>query len=85
MGTIVVGTTGGGGNEFLWTGETGMVVADPEAGRYSPDDFLNGIMDAMRTLRGDAGMRSKIWQQAAAWAKRYTPEATTAELLEALK
>lgn len=84
MGTIVCGTTGGGGVEFMFGGETAMVVADPEAARYTTKDFLDGIMDAMRQLRGDAGLRSKIWQQARSWSGRYTPEVTTKELLEAL-
>lgn len=82
MGTIVVGTTGGGGLEFLFHRETAMVVADPEAGHYSTDDFLNGIMEQMNILRADAGMRSKIWQQASSWSQRYTAENTTKELLE---
>lgn len=84
MGTIVVGTTGGGGNEFLFDRETAMVSADPEAGHCSTDDFLGEVMRHLNTLRGDANLRSKMWLQAHNWSLRYTAEATTKELLEVL-
>ena len=84
-GTIPVGTTGGGGNEFFWNRETGMVVQDPATGGYGASEFISGIMDALRTLREDANLRNKIWLQARAWSLRYTAEATTQELKEIFK
>ena len=83
-GTIVVGTTGGGGNEFmLGKDETAVVVQDPENGRYgSSEEFINRIMEEMNRLREDAGLRSRLWTQALDWSKRYTAEATKQELRE---
>lgn len=81
-GTIVTGTTGGGGNEFQFDHETAMVVPDPEVGRYSEDVFISGIMEKLRQLRDSPDLRSHIWQQAHEWSLKYTAEATTKELLE---
>jgi len=80
MGTIVVGTTGQGGNEFMFHRETALVVQDPETGRYPVQEYLSAILEQMVLLRGDADLRSKMWQQAYAWSQRYTAEATRAEL-----
>ena len=85
MGTIVCGTTGGGGNEFMFDLQTAMVVQDPENGHYhDPLEFVNRIMEKMRILRGDAALREKIWKQAYEWSKRYTAEATLEELKQVL-
>lgn len=80
-GTIVVGTTGGGGNEFMWNSETARVVQDPKVGRYSEADFIEGIMAGLRELRSDPETRERIWKQGHEWSLRYTAEATTKELL----
>ncbi len=85
MGTVVCGTTGYGGNEFMFHKETAMVVQDPENGHYhDPLEFVNRIMEQMRILRGDAVLREKLWRQAEAWSKRYTAEATLEELKQVL-
>lgn len=80
-GAIVVGTTGGGGQEFMFHRETAMAVADPQHGHYLTEDFLNGIVDNLNALRADQNLRSRIWQQAHNWSLRYTAEATTQELI----
>ena len=80
-GTIVVGTTGGGGNEFCFHQETAMVVQDPDSGHYGdPDEFVRRIMAQMLILRGDDNLRSRLWTQAHAWVQRYTAQATSEEL-----
>jgi len=80
-GTIVVGTTGGGGNEFMQNGETAVCVQDPDNGGYgNPDEFLRRIMEQMVALRNNPGDRSRIWTQAHAWSMRYNAEATKADL-----
>ena len=85
MGTIVCGTTGYGGNEFMFHRETAMVVQDPENGHYSDKlEFVNRIMEQMRILREDALLREKLWKQAEAWSRRYTAEATLEELKQVL-
>jgi len=81
MGTIVVGTTGGGGNEFMFNRETAMVVQDPDNGRYgSAEEFVNRIMEQMQALRADDALRSRLWNQAHNWSLRYKAEATMEEL-----
>lgn len=80
-GTIVVGTTGGGGNEFMHNGETAICVQDPENGRYfNEDEFVNRIVDQLLILKGDSDKRSRIWTQAHSWSLRYTAEETKKEL-----
>lgn len=86
-GTIVCGTTGGGGVEFMFDGETAMVVQDPPAGHYSdqPDggqvEFSDRIMEKMRVLRAGTDLRSTMWQTARNWvAGRYTRERTIEQL-----
>lgn len=81
-GTIVVGTTGGGGNEFMFHNETALCVMDPEVGRYGPDNFIAGIVEQLVRLHGDADLRSKLWTQAKNWSLRYTAQATTGQLLK---
>lgn len=84
-GTIVVGTTGGGGNEFMFNGETAAVVNDPATGGYGAEDFVRGIMIKLIHLREDAELRNKLWILAHTWSQRYTAAATTKELLEIFK
>jgi len=82
-GTIVVGTTGGGGNEFMHHRETAYVVQDPENGHYGSDDeFISRIMEGFSELSSNADLRSLLWTQAFAWSKRYTIEESRAELKE---
>lgn len=84
-GTIVVGTTGGGGNEFMHNDETALVTPGPLLGRYdNPGQFVDRVMERLRRLRDDAALREKLWKQAYDWSQRYTPGATTLELLAAL-
>ena len=89
MGTIVCGTTGGGGLEFMFNRETAMVVQSPEEGRYSPQQFIDNLMSAMWELRGRPGgeeaaadLRSRMWQAAYNWSLQYNAEATTKQLLK---
>ncbi len=80
-GTIVVGTTGGGGNEFMHHGETAVCVQDPESGGYfNGSEFINRIVDQLVILRSDSDKRSRIWTQAHSWSLRYTAEETKKEL-----
>jgi len=82
-GTIVVGTTGGGGNDFMYDGETASVVQDPENGHYGDkDEFIRRIMDKMLYLRTHDEVRSRIWTQAHNWVLRYTAQATSQDLLK---
>ena len=81
-GVIVCGTTGGGGNEFMFHGETARVVQDPENGQYgSADEFVRRILEQMEILRSDAVMRSRIWQQARNFIlSRYSKQRTSEQL-----
>ena len=80
-GTIVVGTTGGGGVELMHAGETAVVVQAPSSVTYTePAEFISRIMEQMQILRADANLRSRLWQQAYQWSLRYTAEATMKEL-----
>ncbi len=84
-GTIVVGTTGGGGNEFMFDGQTAMVVSDPEAGHYSEEEFLVGILGKLRELRDHPELRSRIWNRAHEWSKRYNAQVTIDQLKKVFK
>lgn len=85
-GTIVVGTTGGGGNEFMFHQQTAMVVQDPRAGCYGdPAIFVDGIVDALNTLRSDPDLRSRLWTNAHSWSLQYTAERTTKQLNQLLE
>lgn len=80
-GTLVVGTTGGGGNQFMFHGETAVCVQNPEDGRYfNEDEFVQRIMDQMLILRSDDDKRSRLWQHAYAFSKQYSAESTKKEL-----
>jgi hypothetical protein len=80
-GTIAVGTTGGGGNEFMMNNETAVCVQDPENGRYfNESEFVTRIIEQLLILRGDADKRSRIWTQAHQWSLRYVAEETKKEL-----
>lgn len=82
-GVIVVGTTGGGGNEFMHHRETAYVVQDPENGHYGdPAEFIRRIMEGMRELRADDGFRSRLWTQAYEWSLRYNLDSAKSELKE---
>ncbi len=78
----VVGTTGGGGNEFMFDRQTARVVQDPENGRYwSDDEFVARLCDQFILLRADESGRAAQVEHAYAWSLRYTAAAT----LETLK
>lgn len=86
-GTIVCGTTGGGGNEFLFGNETAMVVQDPQNGQYDQTEdkgnaeFVRRIMEQMIAISGDADKRSRMWQNGRNWILgRYTRERTASQL-----
>lgn len=80
-GTIVVGTTGGGGNEFMMHNETAVCIQDPENGRYfNEGEFVNRIVEQLLILKGDSDKRSRIWTQAHNWSLRYTADATKLDL-----
>jgi len=82
-GAVVVGTTGGGGNEFMFHRETAWVVQDPDNGGHgSPSRFVAEVVDGLKLLRGDETARERIRQQAYDWSLCYTAEATTLELRE---
>jgi len=79
-GVIVVGTPGGGGNEFMFNRETAMVVQDPDHG-VSKDEFVARLVEALVVLRNDADLRSKMWQQARSFVSQtYTEENTIKEI-----
>lgn len=83
MGTLVVGTTGGGGNEFMFHDETAWVVQDPDNGHYgNPQEFVHRVVEGMAVLRADHEKRSRVWQSAYNWSLRYNAERTTHELLK---
>lgn len=80
-GVIVVGTSGGGGNEFMFNDETALVTPGPLLGRYEdPGIFVAKVVGQLERLRADAGLRSNLWTQAYAWSLRYRPDATVAQL-----
>ena len=80
-GTTVVGTTGGGGNEFMFHRETAMVVQDPGVvGDGDRRRFIDEIIDSVKTLRSSPSLTSRIRSQALEWSLRYTPGNTLREL-----
>ena len=82
-GTLVVGTTGGGGTEFLFDRETSFVVQDPESGQYfSQDQFCERIISKLREIRNDSETKDRVKNTAMEWSKRYTADATKKELME---
>lgn len=80
MGTLVVGTTGRGGIEFMHNRQTAVVVPDPIAGRYEKKEFAPRILEAINYLRNDANERDKIWRRAYDWSLRYDKNALIKEL-----
>lgn len=86
-GTITAGTTGGGGNEFMFHRETAMVVQDPQNGQYGDGldggqgEFTDRILAELLALRADDALRSRMWQNARNWVLgRYTRERTENQL-----
>lgn len=82
---VVVGTTGGGGVEFMFDKQTAWVIQDPHSGHY--DDgavFVDRVMAGLNYLQSDLARKEKIRTQAFDWSLRYTEEQTRKELLEAL-
>lgn len=80
-GTIPVGTTGGGGNEFMFNDETAMVTPGPTLGLYSdPQIFVNRVLAMLRHLREAPEQRSRMWQKGVEWSLRYNAQATAAQL-----
>ena len=85
MGTLVVGTTGRGGIEFMHNKETAMVVPDPIAGHYDRSEFAPRIMESINYLRNDANERDRIWRRAYDWSLRYNKDSLIKELKEVFK
>lgn len=80
-GVIPVGTTGGGGNEFMFNDETALVAPGPKLGHYTdPDIFVKRVVSMLERLRGDADLRSRLWTKGHEWSLRYNAAATAAEL-----
>lgn len=85
-GTAVVGTTGGGGNEFMFHKQTAYVVQDPEFGLYSSqDEYVRRLREGMNWMRSNPGERVQMTVRARDWSLRYTAEVTKRELVEILK
>jgi len=82
-GVIPVGTTGGGGNEFMFNDETALVCAGPMIGRYSdPQIFVDKVVGLLQRLRADSDLRSRLWTQGYNWSLRYNAAATIEQLLK---
>jgi glycosyltransferase involved in cell wall biosynthesis len=80
-GVIPVGTTGGGGNEFMFNDETALTCAGPIIGHYSDSTiFVDKVLSLLDRLNLDADLRSKMWQKGHNWSLRYTAAATTEQL-----
>ena len=75
LGCAVVGTSGGGYEEFMTRGENALLVPpnDPEA-----------LGAALLRLTDDAALRSRIGRQAAATAGSYAPEPVVRRLVDVL-
>ncbi len=85
-GVIPVGTTGGGGNEFMFNDETALTCAGPIIGHYSdPTVFVDMVVKRLERLRGDDDLRSRMWQKGVNWSLRYNAAATTEQLAKALE
>jgi len=88
-GTLVIGTTGGGGNEFMFDGQTALTVAGPVMGKYEGayqwQEFGAKLVERLKQLDTEAEMRSRMWQLARNWSLRYTEAETRVQLAEALK
>lgn len=80
---IVVGTTGGGGNEFMHHRETAWCVQDPEFGRYDgKEEFIGRICEALEGIRMDHDTYFRLIENAYEWSLRYNAEAGIDELEE---
>lgn len=80
---VVVGTTGGGGNELMHGRyETAYVVQDPDNGHYdnSNHEFQNRIIQGINYLRDNREHRELCRTQAYNWSLRYTADSTKKEL-----
>ena len=80
-GTVVVGTPGGSGVEFMFHKETAMVVQDGVYGHITEKDMVYQIASALNELRDTPELKESIRAKAIEWSKRYTEEATAKELL----
>lgn len=80
-GAVVVGTTGGSGNEFMFHTETAMVAQDSVYGYNVTDDImLNQIAEHLFKLREEMAKKESIRNKAYEWSARYNCELTLAEL-----
>ena len=88
-GTLVIGTTGGGGNEFMFDGRTALTVAGPVMGHYEGgyqwQEFGEKLIERLQAIDQDDAARSRMWQLARNWSLRYTEVETEAQLGEALR
>lgn len=81
--TLVVGTSGGGGNEFMFDGENCVVTQDTTHANITDDEFISQVIEGIVALRSNPNkeeMRDKAYQ----WSLRYTLDATAEELKRVL-
>lgn len=80
-GTSVIGTTGGGGNEFMFHKQTAYVVQDPELSLdKSQDNYVERLRQGANWTRSNALGRIKMVANAYEWSLRYPAEATKKQL-----
>lgn len=81
----VVGTTGGGGNEFMFHNQTAHVVQDPELGLYENKfEYVRRLKNGIDWLRDNPGECNQMTIRAKSWSERYTSKATKAQLSKIL-
>lgn len=79
----VVGTTGGGGNEFMFHKQTAYVTPDPDAGLYNDDgEYVRRIHAGLNWLEDNPGERAQMVTRAYGWSMHYNVLATRHELSE---
>jgi hypothetical protein len=82
-GALVVGTSGGGGNEFMFDGENCIVTQDPIHGFISEDEFVQQMVDGVCKLQDNPDKRKDMAKKAYDWSLRYTEQATMDDLKKA--
>jgi hypothetical protein len=82
-GSVVVGTTGGSGNEFMFHKETAMVLQDPVYGfQVTNKDMLYQALSHLNFLRDNPKIKGEIESKAEKWVAQYNVDHTTEELLK---
>jgi hypothetical protein len=81
---LVVGTPGGGGDEFMFHKETAMCVQDPRFGRYedSKEEFGRRILDDILSLREHEEAKTRMRDTAYQWSLQYNEKSTTSDLAQ---